>query len=164
MTTASNFLSNNEVIALAQKIHTNQLDKAGNDYFTSHIEDVVSRLPKNAKNYLIQAAYLHDSIEDTEATKESLAKEGISPEVIALVVELTHLPGEVRDDYIKRLSYRALLVKYADNNSNGDPKRLNKIIDQETRTRLKAKYQREKLLIENRIAEFEMNDREGIYS
>ena len=164
MTTASNFLSNNEVIALAQKIHTNQLDKAGNDYFTSHIEDVVSRLPKNAKNYLIQAAYLHDSIEDTEATKESLAKEGISPEVIALVVELTHLPGEVRDDYIKRLSYRALLVKYVDNNSNGDPKRLNKIIDQETRTRLKAKYQREKLLIENRIAEFEMNDREGIYS
>lgn len=164
MTTASNFLSNNGVRALAKKIHTKQLDKAGNDYFTSHIEDVVSRLPKNAKNDLIQAAYLHDSIEDTDATKDSLAKEGISPEVIAIVVELTHLPGEVRDEYIKRLSYRALLVKYADNNSNGDPKRLNKIIDQETRTRLKAKYQRKKLLIENRIAEFEMNDRAGIYS
>ena len=115
---------------------------------------MVRRLPSIASYSMIEAAYLHDSIEDSNTTPLSLYKEGVSQEAINLVIELTHRVNEPREGYIGRLSKEALIIKAADNQSNGDPERLERITDPEVRERLRAKYSRESGWIASRLREF----------
>ncbi len=67
----------NELKALifARKKHDGQLDDCGFNYFDSHVYQVVEILRKVTDDIdIICAAYLHDTIEDTETTYEELVE------------------------------------------------------------------------------------------
>lgn len=106
-------------IEFAKEKHENQLDDGGLPYF-NHLEQVANivKLVTNDKN-IIAAAYLHDTLEDTD-TKFSELCDLFNPIVANLVYEVTH-EGE-KDNlgyYFPRLKSRdAILIKFADRLSN----------------------------------------------
>lgn len=75
---------------------------------------------------LMQIAVLHDTVEDTEVTIESLREQGFSERVLAGVEALTKRPGEGYMDFIIRCSGNkdAILVKLEDLRDNSDITRL----------------------------------------
>ena len=104
----------------AKKKHKNQKDDSGLDYFETHICQVaklVSLVTKDKE--VIASAYLHDTLEDTDATLIEL-RELFGKKITNLVYELTH---EGKKDhigyYFPRLKSKdAILVKFADRLSN----------------------------------------------
>ena len=89
----------------------------------------------------VAAAWLHDVIEDTDETVESLRAAGISTRAVSAVVALTKTDTVGEDDYyigIRALPV-ALLVKTADLTSNLAPERVAEL-DEHTRARLARKY------------------------
>jgi (p)ppGpp synthase/HD superfamily hydrolase len=79
------------------------------------------------------AAVLHDMLEDTDSSPESLREEGLPPEVIRLVSLCTRNPGEAYMDYVLRLSPDpvARAIKMADLKHNMAPERLACLTDQD---------------------------------
>lgn len=70
--------------------HKGQKDDYGLDYFQSHIEQVVAILRQVTINQnTLAAAYLHDTLEDTETTYNELVHE-FGKEIANLVNEVTH--------------------------------------------------------------------------
>lgn len=104
---------------LARKFHDGQVDLAGNPYFSAHLEPV-ARLLRPYGPYAVMAGYLHDVIEDTDQTPESLRAEGVPEEVIDAVVAVSRIPGEPYKELIRRAAAHPLgaLVKLADNTHN----------------------------------------------
>ena len=104
----------------AMRKHGSTLDDEGKLYFSAHIMHVVDIVKKVTTDIdVICAAYLHDTVEDTNTTFEEI--EGIFGERVAnLVWELTH-EGE-KDNYgyyFPNLeSLDAILIKFADRMSN----------------------------------------------
>ncbi|MCK8784008.1 HD domain-containing protein [Roseomonas sp. NAR14] len=114
---------------LAQRLHAGQIDKGGVPYL-GHLERVARRLVAlfpDAGPAEIQAALLHDAIEDTAATAEMLRAAGIAPEAVAMVERLTRDRAVPYLDWIRALAASgdrgALRVKLADNLDNSDPAR-----------------------------------------
>lgn len=69
----------------AKKVHVGQVRKDGKDYIT-HPEEVASILEENgAKDYLVAAGYLHDTIEDAKVDIDDL-KKNFPDEVTSLVI------------------------------------------------------------------------------
>ena len=70
------------------------------------------------KNYIVMAALLHDTIEDTYVTAEYLKEEGFPIMVVEMVQFVTKQPGENYFDFIMRLQETghigAKMVKLAD--------------------------------------------------
>lgn len=100
--------------------HQGQLDDDGLDYFSSHIEQVVRIIQNVTEDQdIISAAYLHDTIEDTDTTYEELVKE-FGETVANLVMEVTHEgKKDSKGFYFPRLqSKNAILIKFADRLSN----------------------------------------------
>jgi (p)ppGpp synthase/HD superfamily hydrolase len=81
-----------KALLFATRAHAGQLRKYGNNIpYIMHPISVALRaseygLPLETQ----QAAILHDVLEDTPTTVEDLSREGFSPYVIALVVQLTN--------------------------------------------------------------------------
>lgn len=104
----------------AQEKHKNHKDDDGLPYFDAHITQVVKIL-MNVTNEVdvIAAAWLHDTIEDTDTTYEELIEE-FGQRIADLVMEVTH-DGK-KDNigfYFPRLkSEKAILIKFADRLSN----------------------------------------------
>lgn len=109
-----------EAREFAKKKHRTQKDDNGCSYFDSHIEQVVSILKLvTTDDEIISAAYLHDTLEDTNTTLDELV-ECFGSKIALLVNELTH---EGKKDstgyYFPRLkSKEAILIKFADRLSN----------------------------------------------
>ena len=85
---------------------------------------LVAEATDGADPICIMGALLHDTIEDTDATREELVRE-FGEEVAALVVELTddkqlpkHERKELQVQHAPHKSPRAKLVKLADKTSN----------------------------------------------
>lgn len=121
----------------AKMAHKGQKRRNGKDYYTEHIEKVVTYLLDNQhcmfrwteNNYwihshehfecVVAAAYLHDVLEDTKYTKEDLCKK-FPQMTIDLVDILTRKRGETYYDFIWRimesgsLSVSARAIKLAD--------------------------------------------------
>lgn len=112
----------NRVVAglFARKKHAGQYDDNGESYFESHIWQVYRIISEVTNDEdVICAAFLHDTIEDTNTTYEELVNE-FSKRVADLVMEVTH---EGKKDqhgyYFPRLkSKEAILIKFADRLSN----------------------------------------------
>lgn len=109
-----------KAIRFAKAAHFEQKDDCGLDYFEAHLCNVadIIKCVTDDEN-LICAAYLHDTIEDSETTYEELVKE-FNQEVANLVNEVTH---EGRKDnhgfYFPRLkSKKGIMLKFADRLSN----------------------------------------------
>ncbi len=141
---------------LAKRLHAGQTDKAGEPYVL-HLERVVSRLTRrfpDATKAEIEAAWLHDALEDTEATPESLAAAGVSSLAVQIVQALTRPQGRAYLDWIADLaqsgSLSAVRVKIADNEDNRDPDRVAKLPGAEAR--VATRYEPARLLLEARLS------------
>ncbi len=117
-----------QTLAFARAAHVGQVDKAGRPY-VEHVERVARRLVQlfpDATREQVQAALLHDVIEDTTTTLHDV-RVLFGTHVAAIVAALTKPPGRVYADYIADLvasgNVDALRVKLADNLENSDPNR-----------------------------------------
>lgn len=118
-----------DALEYATKKHAGVNRRGGAPYIT-HPETVAATV-KRAKpgshklDDLVAAAYLHDTIEDTDATYEELLRL-FGPNVTALVFELTSDEDELKrlgkTEYLKRkfagISSWGLVIKLADRLSN----------------------------------------------
>ncbi len=111
-----------KAIQIAVTAHAGQIDKGGEPYIL-HPLRVMLRM--NTEEERI-AAVLHDVVEDSEFTFESLATEGFSANVIFALEALTKLPGETRIEAAHRAAQHPLArrVKLADNAENSDLSRI----------------------------------------
>ena len=100
----------------AKAKHKGQLDDCGKNYFKVHVEGVVKvlRLVTKDKN-ILAAAYLHDTLEDTDTSFTELHKE-FGMIITKLVWEVTHEgKKDTYGKYFPRLKSRdAILIKFAD--------------------------------------------------
>ena len=112
-------------IGIAYAAHKGQKDKYGQPYIT-HPLRVMMRV--NTEEEKI-AAVLHDVVEDTDITLDSLRQAGIPENIIAAVDCLTKREGEGYEDYLQRAKGNpiALKVKIADLEDNMDIRRIDKI-------------------------------------
>lgn len=125
---------------LAEAAHHDQTDKIGDPYIW-HVRDVAAGL-RPFGLYSEMSGWLHDIIEDTDETEESLLARGVPEDVVRTVVAVTNQPGESYQAKIRKITAvpDAVLVKIADNAHNSRADRAAKL-DEKTRLRLKKKYQ-----------------------
>ncbi len=131
-----------DTIDLATRIHAGCGDKAGKPYI-EHLSRVAEAvLAADGSEAQVVAAYLHDAIEDTPETAQSLRASGVSDEAITLIDVLTRREGEDHATYIARvvLTPDAIPIKVADTRDNLLKERL-ALLDPETQERLVTKYQ-----------------------
>lgn len=103
--------------SLARKYHGKQTDKTGHDYVGVHLTQVASSLPARLR----LAGWLHDALEDTKATPESLRKDGVDENSIRIIKALTSPSGESKDKQLARVIKAgpdAIRVKLADTGNN----------------------------------------------
>lgn len=121
-----------DTLAFAKSLHHGQVDKAGAPYWM-HLERVARRLMErfpDATKAQIQAALLHDAIEDAGVTADDLRGAGIEEEAIAAIqlVSWNLNPDGSYLDWIGRIAasgnVTAIRVKLADNLDNSDPARV----------------------------------------
>jgi (p)ppGpp synthase/HD superfamily hydrolase len=104
----------------AQDAHKGQVDDDGRDYFTAHVLEVARLVSLvGGSTEMVQAAYLHDTLEDTNTTYDDLVFH-FGAEVAGLVHEVTH--EGTKDEYgyyFPRLKSRdAVVIKLCDRASN----------------------------------------------
>lgn len=131
--------------AWATALHSGQADKAGEPYI-EHPARVVGHLLRvfpDATDDEIQAAWLHDVMEDCGVSADEMLNRGYSPDVASIVSRLTKPRGISYPGWILSLASdggsSAIRVKIADIMDNADPRRLRRL-DEETRHRLVRKY------------------------
>jgi len=145
-----------DIIALASRLHAGQTDKAGHPY-VGHLARVAARLVArwpDATRDELEAAWLHDSLEDTEATEASLLAAGVSAETIRIVQAVTRPHGS---DYLAWIADLAaagdisvLRVKLSDNADNSDPARVAQLPD--GAARVASRYEPARRLLEDGLA------------
>lgn len=123
----------------AVEAHRGQFDKSGVPYIVHPLRVMASfgtQIPE-----LRMIAVLHDVIEDSDITAESMLSWGWHARIVAAVEALTHRKGEPYDDYIDRvlLDPWAVHVKIADIRDNLSPERM-QLLDTGTFYRLRGKY------------------------
>ena len=130
-----------DALALARRLHAGQVDKGGRPYI-EHVERVarvlVERFP-DATPEQVQAALLHDVLEDCDTTPVRLVLDGVEPSVVQIVEHLTRPADLPYLAWIEQLAASgdigAIRVKLADNLDNGDPTREHPDRDRMMRTR-----------------------------
>ena len=113
---------------LSQKAHSNQVDKAGIDYFTGHIQTVVNSVHSYKEKIV---AYLHDIVEDTDVTIDRIYEE-FGEEIGGAVEAITKFKNLDYTEYIEGIKANELAraVKIADLKHNMDLSRL-KVVGEE---------------------------------
>jgi GTP pyrophosphokinase len=110
-----------KAIVFGAKAHAGHLDDSGNDYFMSHCWQVyeIMRILYPEDFQLQSAALLHDTLEDTDVTYETLVSE-FGVDVANLVLEVTHeRKADDKGWYFPHLhSTRGIVLKFADRTSN----------------------------------------------
>lgn len=146
-----------DAIAFAARIHTGQLDKAGEEYIGHplRVMAMVARTaaPAGVDPQAVQfAAILHDVVEDSGTTLEDLAGAGYPAAVVAAVDALSHRPGESTRDYLARVATDplAVVVKRADMQDNSDPTRLARLTPDRA-ARLADRYAGRRALLDDLV-------------
>ena len=132
-------------IEIATEAHKGQFDKSGKDYIGHPLR--VMEMGKTEEEKIV--GVLHDVIEDTDWTFETLAEEGFSKEVIDALRCVTKLSeNENYDDFIERIKKNplAVAVKINDLSDNMDIRRLPYLSDKDVK-RLKKYLKAYKKLI-----------------
>ena len=128
--------------ALALQYHNGQINQHNGEAYILHVQRVAIAVRDHKHPELFQAAaWLHDTLEDTELTLGALqAAIPKADELYEAVLALTHNPGESYSDYCLRASLNriARVVKRHDITDNF---RRNHLIEsEETRLRMAKKY------------------------
>lgn len=129
-----------KAMRLAYTAHDGQFDHGGIPYIFHPIH-LAEQMPDELTTCV---ALLHDILEDTSMTAETLAKE-FPPEVVEKVQLLTHFPEEDYFAYVARVAADpvARQIKLADLNHNTDRTRLvGAHVPAETLARWDRKYSR----------------------
>ncbi|MGW6461737.1 HD domain-containing protein [Streptomyces sp. NPDC055078] len=137
-----------DVEAIARASHQGQTDKSGRPY-AEHIAAVAEGVrARGGSDDQIAAGWLHDAVEDDALSPEWLRTAALSQSVKDMVLALTKGEDEDLESYTRRIlaTPGALLVKESDLAHNADPARL-ALLDEETRERLTAKYERTRALL-----------------
>lgn len=115
---------------LARFLHHGQVDKAGKPYI-GHLERVTTNVMRMFLDYThaeIDAAWLHDSLEDTFAQSAFLIRAGVSDEAVRIIQALTRGPTTHYLYWIERMARHASIsvvrVKLADLEDNMDASRM----------------------------------------
>jgi (p)ppGpp synthase/HD superfamily hydrolase len=115
-----------EIIAFAAQKHEGQVRKLSQDPYIVHPVNVANILTAlNEQDELVKAAYLHDTLEDTDTTFEELI-EKFGEKVAGLVKELTSDRSAVKEvgkaqyltEKMNNMSIEALTIKLADRLDN----------------------------------------------
>lgn len=116
-------------LKLATRVHAEQTDKVGAPYIL-HLFRVMNRVATENEKIV---ALLHDTMEDCGVTRDDLAREGFSEEVIGAVEALTHGSGESYTDFVRRAATNpiARAVKIADLEDNMDIRRLPEVTEKD---------------------------------
>lgn len=144
---------------IAFQSHSGQLDKAGKPYF-NHPLAVAIMVAKSgvADDQAIEAAFLHDVVEDTGTTLDEIAAEGFSSDVLDALRLLTRKPGVDYMDYVRQIAGKpellysaraheiARLVKVADLSHNMDLSRLPAVTEKDLARA--EKYKKARILCE----------------
>ena len=111
-------------------MHSGQLDRGGAPYI-EHPRTVAAKVDGETEKIV---AWLHDTVEDTDATIEQIASM-FGDEVAGAVALLTHDKSEPYMDYVRRIKGNevARKVKMADLSHNMDVSRLPIITDADWR-------------------------------
>ncbi len=109
-------------LAIAATAHEGQLDKGGSPYILHPIR-VMLRVDTVEERI---AAIMHDVVEDSDVTLDSLRSEGFSDAVLNAIHALTKRPGEKYEDFIDRSAADPIAreVKLADLAENSDLTRI----------------------------------------
>jgi (p)ppGpp synthase/HD superfamily hydrolase len=111
--------------SIARRVHTGAFDK-GNP--PAPYIDHVARVAAAVEPQYRAVAWLHDVIEDTNETRETLLAAGVSAETLDAVEVLTKGETEIYPTYIERVAssgnVAALAVKRADLRDNLRPGKL----------------------------------------
>jgi hypothetical protein len=127
-----------DAIALAVEAHRGQKDKVGAPYIL-HPLRVMFRLETEHER---MTGILHDVVEDTAVTLETLRGLEYPPEVVAALACVTRRNGESYDEFVDRLLPNPIArrVKLADLEDNMDVRRLPEVTEKDAK-RL-ARYRR----------------------
>ncbi len=98
---------------IATIAHSGQCRRDAITGYIEHPRQAVSRVWGTGReaSLLIDIAWLHDVLEDTEETAASLPTKGVRPEVIRAVEILTHSRIETYTHYLSRIKKDPLAVK-----------------------------------------------------
>lgn len=109
-------------IAIAEKQHAGQVDKAGCSYIEHPLR--VMKIMSNDAERIV--AILHDVIEDTDLTLDQLAAEGFPGYILEALDSVTRRDGETYEAFITRAAANPIgrRVKYADLQDNADLARI----------------------------------------
>jgi (p)ppGpp synthase/HD superfamily hydrolase len=127
-TPASNSVLHGQLTAainLATLAHAGQIDRAGQPYILHPLRVMLKTTTRQQQI----VAVLHDILEDTETTIETLENAGIAAELIRSIVALTKTEGEDYPAYLQRVARDpvARTVKLADLEDNLNVLRLDSI-------------------------------------
>jgi (p)ppGpp synthase/HD superfamily hydrolase len=113
-----------DAIAMAVDAHRGQTDKYGQPYIM-HVLGVAGRC-RSIEEKIV--AFLHDVVEDTDATFDDLRAKGFSERIITAVDALTRHNRESYDSFVERIAPNPLsrAVKLADLEDNMDVRRSNR--------------------------------------
>lgn len=114
-----------KALKIACAAHLGQTDKSGEAYIL-HPLRVMGKMDSMQEKLV---ALLHDVIEDSTHTSESLSKEGIPQVIIDAIEALTKIKGETYKEFIERVKQNDLAksVKIADIEDNINVLRLNEL-------------------------------------
>lgn len=127
----------NRAIELARKAHEGQFDKAGQPYIGHPIRVMNSLATIDEKI----VGVLHDTIEDSDLSLDTLKALGFSDAIVEAIAAITKCSGEAYEDYLGRVMTNplALKVKIADMKDNLRSERISHPTEKD-RERMK-KYQ-----------------------
>ncbi|MBD8656298.1 guanosine-3',5'-bis(diphosphate) 3'-pyrophosphohydrolase [Oxalobacteraceae sp. CFBP 13730] len=109
-------------IAISERQHAGQVDKAGRPYI-EHPLRVMKAMSNDAERIV---AILHDVIEDTDFTLDQLAAEGFPGYILEALDSVTRRDGETYEAFVARAATNPISrrVKYADLQDNADLSRI----------------------------------------
>ena len=109
----------NIAVRLACKYHQGQF--YGKENYIIHLDSVAVRVDlAGGDDEQLAIAWLHDILEDTDCTVETMQQNGLSARVISAVIALTKVQGESYEEYISKVRDNpdALFVKKMDTLDN----------------------------------------------
>lgn len=126
---------------IARTAHDGQVDKSGRNYIEHPARVAGIAAARGGSETIVAAAWLHDTLEDTNITEQTLRFLCFPQPVIDAVVAVTRTPEVPPEGYYAniRTNPDALAVKLADIADNLDEDRL-ALLDEKTAARLRRKY------------------------
>lgn len=127
-----------KALEIALQAHRGQTDKSGEAYIL-HPLRLMSKMKSDDEKAV---ALLHDVIEDSDFSDETLLSQGIPEHVVNAVKSLTKIDGESYQEFIERVKFNPLAkkVKIADLEDNINILRL-KTLNSDDLQRVKKYHQ-----------------------